>query len=400
MPATLSANSTPRPAARHTCCAMISCSPGRRAQWFIVLCAVRRSALMMPADRSKLSRYAAVFLFIVIAIPGVARAATLEDSAKDLARRIEAALPAREKVQYEIRSSSSLKPEDVTRVEQSLNSELQGQGLRPAANGGAAPAVIITLSENWKDLIWTATFRQGDKSQAVLMAIPRPAVNQATSSNMPVTLRAERFWEGPQRILDAGLVSYTRIQSWLVLLLPDSVLIQNIQDGSTGKVEVPPGPSALRESMGSVGLGDNGNSVWFSLWAPPSMQICKVDLETRKLLECLPQDNRPMAARFPMMIDVAPAGPPPPGKGLELVIPPVCGGTTQFLASGDRDDTEPDSLQVFDTGPNGTLAVSAEQNFPGPIVALHTGLDAPRAIVRNLTTGNYEAYRLAISCGQ
>jgi hypothetical protein len=107
-----------------------------------------------------------------------------------------------------------------------------------------------------------------------------------------------------------------------------------------------------------------------------------------------------MAARFPMMIDVAPAGPPPPGKGLELVIPPVCGGTTQFLASGDRDDTEPDSLQVFDTGPNGTLAVSAEQNFPGPIVALHTGLDAPRAIVRNLTTGNYEAYRLAISCGQ
>jgi hypothetical protein len=39
-------------------------------------------------------------------------------------------------------------------------------------------------------------------------------------------------------------------------------------------------------------------------------------------------------------------------------------------------------------------------DLPGPIVALHTAPDAPRAIVRNLTTGNYEAYRLAISCGE
>jgi len=130
------------------------------------------------------------------------------------------------------------------------------------------------------------------------------------------------------------------------------------------------------------------------------MQICKADLESHKILECLPNDDRPMSSRFPMMLDLTPAGPPPPGKGLELVIPAVCGGTSQFLASGNHDDTEPDSLQAFEIGSSGPVAISAEQNFPGPIVALHTGLDAPRAIVRNLTTGNYEAYRVAISCGQ
>jgi hypothetical protein len=101
-----------------------------------------------------------------------------------------------------------------------------------------------------------------------------------------------------------------------------------------------------------------------------------------------------------MMIEGEPAGPRPPGKGIELVILPVCGGTNQFLASGGRDYTQTDSLQVFQTELNGPVAMSGELDFPGPILALHIAPDAPRAIVRNLATGNYEAYRLDISCGQ
>ncbi|HLJ24617.1 MAG TPA: hypothetical protein VKT71_10965 [Candidatus Acidoferrales bacterium] len=360
---------------------------------------------MMPADRSKLSLRAALFLFILIGIPAAARSATLEDSAKELARKILAALPARENVQYEIRNASSLKPEDVARIEQALSAELQAQGLHVAPSGGAsaavAPGVVITLSENWNELVWTANIRQGEQSHAVLMAVPRPAGDGATAKAMPLTLHAEKFWDGPQRILDAGLITYGRAQSWLVLLLPDGPLVQNIQDGSTGKVDVPRGATASREPMGSLGFADGSNTIWFSLWTPPFMRICKVDLESQKVLECLQndKDNRPVDARFPMMVDGAPAGPPPSGKGLELVIPAVCGGTSQFLASGNRDDTEPDSLQAFEIGPNGSVAISVEQNFPGPVVALHTGA-TPRAIVRNLTTGNYEAYRVAISCGQ
>ena len=78
----------------------------------------------------------------------------------------------------------------------------------------------------------------------------------------------------------------------------------------------------------------------------------------------------------------------------------VCGGETQFLATGARDYTQTDSLQVFQIGSSGAAAVSAELDFPGPITALHAGADPPRAVVRNLATGNYEAYRLSYSCGQ
>ena len=78
----------------------------------------------------------------------------------------------------------------------------------------------------------------------------------------------------------------------------------------------------------------------------------------------------------------------------------ICGGASQFLATGARDYTQTDSLQVFQTESGGAVAVSAELDFPGPIMALHAVSDTPRAVVRNLTTGNYEAYRLSFSCGQ
>ena len=100
------------------------------------------------------------------------------------------------------------------------------------------------------------------------------------------------------------------------------------------------------------------------------------------------------------MFDIAPPGPPPPGKGTVIEMKPVCGGASQFLATGARDYTQTDSVQVFQTESSGAVAVSTELDFPGPITALHAISDAPRAVVRNLTTGNYEAYRLSFSCGQ
>jgi hypothetical protein len=36
--------------------------------------------------------------------------------------------------------------------------------------------------------------------------------------------------------------------------------------------------------------------------------------------------------------------------------------------------------------------------LPGPVIALQLSEAAPRAIVRNLQTGNYEAYRISIMC--
>jgi hypothetical protein len=216
---------------------------------------------------------------------------------------------------------------------------------------------------------------------------------------MPLTIRSEKFWAGPERILDAGEISNGAGKSWLVLLLPDGLRIQDRQTGSASKMEIASVQSASRDPWGNLNFDPVGNTIAFFL----SPRVCTVNLETPDLNGCLPEEGSagaPLGNRFPVMIDVSPAGPAPPGKGTEIVMQSVCGGASQFLATGARDYTQTDLLQVFQTESSGAVAVSAELDFPGPITALHAASNIPRAVVRNITTGNYEAYRLSFSCGQ
>jgi len=358
----------------------------------------RRSTTMMSAERSTLSLRALLFLFAVIGIPGIARSSNLEDSAKELARKIAAALPAGENISYEIRNISLLKPGEAARIDQALKAELQERGIH-LTSGGAATAVVVTLSENFKNLVWTGEIHQGGTSQVALIAVDRFAENRASSNTMLVTIRSEKFWEGPERILDAGEIANGAGKSWLALLLPNGLLIRDAQTGSASMLELESNQSASRDPWGNLNFGPIGDTITFFL-AP---RVCTVNLETPNLSGCLSGEGPaaiPSGGRSALMFDIAPSGPPLPGKGTEIEMKSACGGADQILATGAGDYTQTDSLQVFQMDAGGAVAVSAEQDFPGPVTAVHAVSDPPRAVVRNLATGNYEAYRLFFSCGQ
>ena len=377
---------------------MISCSPGRRAGFSFFFREAGRSTLMMAADRSILTCRAILFLFVVIGIPSVVRSSTLEDSAKELARKIAAALPARENVYCEIRNISSLQLVDVARIEQAFKSELQERGFH-ITSSGATITVAVTLSENFKNFVWSGEIRQGDASQVYLMPVKRSSGNRAVSTAMPVTIHSEKFWEGPERILDAGEISNGVGKSWLVLLLPDGLRVQDKQTGPVSTIEITSAQSSTRDPWGNLSIESIGSAIGFFL-AP---RVCTLNLETLELDGCNATEvpaGGPPVSRIPVMFDVAPAGPPPPGKGTVIEMKAVCGGANQFLATGPRDYTQTDSLQVFQRESTGAVAASTELDFAGPITALHARSDTPRVIVRNLATGNYEAYRLSFSCGQ
>ncbi len=379
---------------------MISSSHGRCAMFSNVFREVMRSKPPMIApDRSTLSCRAILILFVLIGLPSCGYSATLEESAKELARKIAAALPARENISCEIRNLSPLQPAEVARVEAALKTELQDRGMRIAATG-AATDVVVTFSENVENLVWTGEIHQGEGLQVVIVALERPLENRAFFGSMPVTLRSEKFWEGPERILDAAEISDGAGKSWLVLLLPHGLRIQDKQTGSVNAIEIASNQSVSRDPWGILAFAKSGTEIGFYL----SPHFCSVDLETRELRGCLPaggSTGEPLASRFPVMIDVSPEATSQPGKGTEISMgAAVCGGASQFLATGARDYTQADSLQAFEMKSGTVAAISAELNFPGPITALHTVPQTPRAVVRNLTTGNYEAYILAFSCAQ
>ena len=76
-----------------------------------------------------------------------------------------------------------------------------------------------------------------------------------------------------------------------------------------------------------------------------------------------------------------------------------------YILSGSGDYTKPDdTVRLYEsTVTNGVVAqnpLSDYLHFVGPVTALISNGTTPRAIVRNLETGNYEAYRFSITCAQ
>lgn len=396
---TLCANRFHEPAAPPKRCAMIFGSLGSCANFCIIFRGARRRASMTSPYRIKHSCRILLFLFAWFAIPGRAAAATLEDSAREFAQKIAAALLSKENVSYEIRNLSSLQAGEVARIEQAFKTELKDRGATVAIGAGPI-TIVVTLSENFKNLVWTGEIHQGSAPLVILLEVRRPSENRALTAIMPVSMHSEKFWEGRERILDAGEISDGAGKSWLVLLLPGGLRILDRQTGATTATEIISNQNASRDPWGNLGFGKSGNE--FGIFLSP--HFCSMNLETRNLSGCSPGDestgNSP-GSHFPVMIDVAPPGAPPAGKGTEIVLgAPVCGGASQFLATGARDYTQPDSLQLFELKSGVAVPASVELNFPGPITALHAASETPRAVVKNLTTGNYEAYRLSFSCSQ
>jgi hypothetical protein len=78
----------------------------------------------------------------------------------------------------------------------------------------------------------------------------------------------------------------------------------------------------------------------------------------------------------------------------------ACGAGWQVLSSSA--DLAEDSLRAYEFPDRDPVAVSPAIDFPGSITALWTEArgDTAIAVARNRETGSYEAYRVAMACGQ
>jgi hypothetical protein len=205
-------------------------------------------------------------------------------------------------------------------------------------------------------------------------------------------IRGEKYWEGPERILDASVISDASGQALFLLLLPDGLAIRDSRNNAVSNVEIQSAQSATRDPRGT--LEHIGSSV-FVLLQP---RVCSVALDTLSLIECHSTDG-PARAREPIG-NLVPHGQLPAGKGTESGMFQSMCGVDQILVTGRGDYTQTDSVQAFQMSATSAVPISNEFDFPGPVTALQATTDTPRAIVHNLQTGNYEAYRIFISCGQ
>jgi len=84
-----------------------------------------------------------------------------------------------------------------------------------------------------------------------------------------------------------------------------------------------------------------------------------------------------------------------------LMALPSCGTQTWWLKSDSVDWATEDRLLLGNAGAGKDAAVVAELGVGGPVVSISAGEGAGNAtvVVRDLSSGNYEVYRVALACG-
>ncbi len=370
-------------------CAMIFLSKGQSAASLLVFRAAWRATPIMRIHRSTLSRRSILFLFVLLGAPISARCDALEDSARELARKIAANLTSAGEMSCDIRNQSSLELDDVVRIKQILTAALPGRCVRTEANGSETANLFVVLSENVKNLVWSAEIHQGTSSRDVFLLVPHPFSPLNSDKPLPITLRKEKFWYGPERILDLAPLKSASGDSLNVLLLWDAVLVRNLKNNSETRIEVPQlmPVSTLRDPSGRI-WQEVGNRIVVS----HERRICTISLETFALVQCVDDQGEVYAQ------GVA------PGKGGQVLgITTACttGKDATWLVSGTGDDTQTDFLQAVVSQGADSYMGSKPESFPGPILAIHNQPESTLTVIaRNLRTGNYEAYHLFISCMQ
>ena len=271
-------------------CAMIFGSVDRRVVFFIVPCATGRSTPMTGTDRFNLSYRTILILFVLLGTPMVARSDILEYSAREMARKVAATLPPRENVALEIRNLSTLMQKEVDRISQAFGSGLQDSGFILDPDG--AIHVSVMLSENVKEFLWTAEISRGDTLRVFLTAIPRSLEDRPVSNSMPILLSGEKFWEGPEQILDAVEMTTSEYGDTLLLLQPDGLIIRKKGADAISNVEIRAALAATRTPFGSI-QGENAcRLLEFSPCVVVTLNwhICTIALKTRSVGECHVED--------------------------------------------------------------------------------------------------------------
>jgi hypothetical protein len=410
---------------------------------------------MRPFYRLLPSIRATAFLFLFLSLAGTASAQDLDRAAHDLAARIAAAAGSDGKILLDVHDLSSLGPAEAARARQSLEAELRKAGLHLVKVPPADAVVHVTLAENVLEYLWVAQILRGGTEQVEMIAIPR-APTQAQSPLAPSLVLHKQFvWRQSTPILAFALFPPAADGlPRLFVLEPERVALYRFDQSRWQLQEdapiqhVRPWPRDLRGRMNPAGdalqvslpgvscsavtrlafvlqcaedpksewrFSETGESATFSsarnffsataatsgspqtalppffsaafLKSPGSTRTILSGLDGQALLyEDLPQ---PIATFTGWGSDIA-------------AITSGCGAAWQVLATRPGDWTQPDAIQAFEIIERQTVAVTQPLDFDGPVMDLWpaSGGKSANVVVRNLKTGQYEAYSLSLSCGR
>lgn len=370
-----------------------------------------------------------------------------------LAEKIAAATGPRV-IALDVANRSSISAADVDEIRRELIRSLASAGVQVWQPGQAATRIRVTLSQNLQEYVWVAEIQQATEDARVAMvSFPKPALGSEGTNASPLILRAVPLMARPEIILDAAFVRENPQQ--LLVLGENEITIYEWKDAGWVKAQGLPIPHSHplpRDLRGRLILRRDH---LFDAYLPGL--VCHSRANSPLAMDCADSDDpwplqttdSGLSAFFSPVRNFFP-GALVPGIGKQRSAPQFysaaaipkanytlwiftgtdgqiylldginqqampkihwgsdlagvhvpCRSDWQVLVTFPENDTE-DSLQAFEFPDHEPVAVSEKLLLKGSLTALwaaNSG-DSAIAIYRHADSGNYEADRINLACGQ
>lgn len=150
-----------------------------------------------------------------------AQAANWKQPVAAMAQKI-AAIAGPGPVQLAVKNRSSVRAEDVARIQSMLDRDLRGLGVTPGG-AGSATQVTVTLSEDVRGGLWVAQVQEGTVTRVAMLGVKLDVAAEA-GIGAKISLQRRVVMTEPDAVLDAQVLQAGK-QELLVVLEPQQILV-------------------------------------------------------------------------------------------------------------------------------------------------------------------------------
>jgi hypothetical protein len=318
----------------------------------------------------------AIFLFCM---PNPVRADSLDDAARGLARKVVTVAQRESRFFLSWQNHSSLGEEHSQSLKDSFIDEVGGKHLVEKQEPGThLLQVSIEETPAFYILVANVPTENGDVTRISRFA--RATLPAAGVSAVPHRLLKELIWQQQEPILDAVEIGEDSSKSGPLLILnrDNLSLYRRAEDHwelqDTKRIPAP--EKTMRAPRGEIRFS-LGSEKQDSIVLPN--QSCDVAVAEKIELDCRGTSHQWR-------------------EGMFLASP--CDRAVWWLRAEQGDWSMPDRLLLRNPSLPKTAPSGAELDLPGPSVSISTGrrMQSDTAVVFNLSTGNYEVYRITLAC--
>jgi hypothetical protein len=325
---------------------------------------------------------AVFFLFInfVMETRVAARPDALEDGVERLAKKA-AALPHERRMSLLWTNHSALSDERVERLRAAFAAQMEAAQVR-FVQGEAVPALRVAIEQTPSQIVFSATIPAEGGTGVAIEGVARTSVGIDAHPGNKVRLDKELLWRQETKILSAALPAVGEDGVRRLAVLTEDALRIYSGGPENWKLEYTkplPGPRLVSRSARGQFLVAEESNRRVGILLPG--RRCEASVADESAIACAN-----VQAEWP-------AG--------RLMALPSCGTQTWWLKSDSADWASEDRLLLRSAGAGKDSLPATEMSVSGPVISISAADSAGSATVvtRDLRSGNYEVYRIALACG-